>query len=90
MQNLLKTRYLNLGSFFIAVIWLFLLRGKEKKKERKKSLIHPRQSTALFDAIREYEGNKWKIIGQKVGKPAKVSFATTATSGEFLFLVGSS
>ncbi|KAI9730695.1 MAG: hypothetical protein M1834_005664 [Cirrosporium novae-zelandiae] len=26
---------------------------------------------ALQDAIREYETNKWKVIGQKVGKPAK-------------------
>lgn len=27
---------------------------------------------ALRDAIREYEANKWKAIGQKLGKPAKV------------------
>lgn len=26
----------------------------------------------LREAIREYEANKWKTIGQKVGKPAKV------------------
>jgi hypothetical protein len=26
----------------------------------------------LRDAIKEYEANKWKVIGQKVGKPAKV------------------
>lgn len=32
------------------------------------------QSTALREAIKEYEANKWKVIGQKVGKPAKVSF----------------
>lgn len=31
------------------------------------------QSTALREAIKEYEANKWKVIGQKVGKPAKVS-----------------
>jgi hypothetical protein len=30
------------------------------------------QSIALREAIREYETNKWKVIGQKVGKPAKV------------------
>ncbi|EAW11487.1 uncharacterized protein ACLA_091850 [Aspergillus clavatus NRRL 1] len=29
------------------------------------------QSVALRDAIKEYEANKWKVIGQKVGKPAK-------------------
>lgn len=29
------------------------------------------QKTALFSAIKEYENNKWKVIGQKVGKPAK-------------------
>jgi hypothetical protein len=30
------------------------------------------QSQALLTAIREYEASKWKVIGQKVGKPAKV------------------
>ena len=30
------------------------------------------QSAALLAAIKEYETNKWKAIGQKVGKPAKV------------------
>ncbi|MCJ1298280.1 hypothetical protein MMC08_001069 [Hypocenomyce scalaris] len=29
------------------------------------------ESTALLAAIKEYEANKWKVIGQKVGKPAK-------------------
>lgn len=31
------------------------------------------QSVKLREAIKEYEANKWKVIGQKVGKPAKVS-----------------
>lgn len=30
------------------------------------------QSAALLAAIKEYEASKWKVIGQKVGKPAKV------------------
>ena len=30
------------------------------------------QSVALLNAIKEYENNKWKEIGKKVGKPAKV------------------
>ncbi len=30
------------------------------------------QSAALLNAIKEYENQKWKVIGQKVGKPAKV------------------
>lgn len=30
------------------------------------------QTVALREAIREYEANKWKAIGQKLGKPAKV------------------
>lgn len=30
------------------------------------------QSAALLAAIKDYEANKWKVIGQKVGKPAKV------------------
>ncbi|KAK2736221.1 hypothetical protein FQN55_001753 [Onygenales sp. PD_40] len=29
------------------------------------------ESIALRDAIKEYESNKWKVIGQKIGKPAK-------------------
>ncbi|KAJ4347508.1 hypothetical protein N0V95_005382 [Ascochyta clinopodiicola] len=29
------------------------------------------ESTALLAAIKEYDANKWKAIGQKVGKPAK-------------------
>lgn len=32
------------------------------------------QSVALREAIKEYDANKWKVIGQKVGKPAKVSY----------------
>jgi hypothetical protein len=35
-------------------------------------LTNSGQSIALREAIREYEANKWKVIGQKVGKPAKV------------------
>jgi cytoskeletal protein RodZ len=31
------------------------------------------ESMKLRDAIKEYEANKWKVIGQKVGKPAKAS-----------------
>ncbi|KAI9717903.1 MAG: hypothetical protein M1812_004430 [Candelaria pacifica] len=31
------------------------------------------ESAALLSAIKEYEASKWKVIGQKVGKPAKVS-----------------
>jgi len=31
------------------------------------------QSAALLQAIKDYENNKWKVIGAKVGKPAKVS-----------------
>ena len=33
------------------------------------------QSAALLTAIKEYEASKWKVIGQKVGKPAKVRHA---------------
>jgi hypothetical protein len=35
-------------------------------------LLMKKKSTALLAAIKEYEANKWKVIGQKVGKPAKV------------------
>ena len=30
------------------------------------------KSAALLAAIKDYENSKWKVIGQKVGKPAKV------------------
>ena len=33
------------------------------------------QSAALMAAIKEYEASKWKVIGQKVGKPAKVDYS---------------
>ncbi|KAF2488275.1 hypothetical protein BU16DRAFT_474252 [Lophium mytilinum] len=29
------------------------------------------ESAALLAAIKEYDANKWKVIGTKVGKPAK-------------------
>ena len=32
-----------------------------------------------MNAIKEYENNKWKVIGQKVGKPAKVRAIYTST-----------
>lgn len=36
------------------------------------------ESHALASAIKEYENNKWKAIGQKVGKPAKVRISVAA------------
>jgi|TARA_R110002003_G_scaffold140_3_gene12773 hypothetical protein len=36
-----------------------------------------KKSAALLAAIKEYDANKWKVIGQKVGKPAKVRLSTT-------------
>lgn len=30
------------------------------------------ESAALLAAIKEYDANKWKSIGAKLGKPAKV------------------
>lgn len=38
------------------------------------------QSVKLREAIKEYEANKWKVIGQKVGKPAKVSVRSSCMS----------
>lgn len=35
-------------------------------------MLTPVQSAALLQAMKDYENNKWKVIGQKVGKPAKV------------------
>lgn len=39
------------------------------------------QSAALLQAIKDYENNKWKVIGQKVGKPAKVRSSSRASTG---------
>jgi len=35
-------------------------------------MLMSKKSAALLAAIKEYDANKWKVIGQKVGKPAKV------------------
>lgn len=35
-------------------------------------LTRQKQSAELLAAIKEYDANKWKVVGQKVGKPAKV------------------
>lgn len=37
-----------------------------------------------MNAIKEYETNKWKVIGQKVGKPAKVCSCTLDVRYEIL------
>jgi hypothetical protein len=43
----------------------------DSQYERK---LMSKKSAALLAAIKEYDANKWKAIGQKVGKPAKVRF----------------
>ena len=40
-------------------------------------LLMFKQSQALLNAIKEYETNKWKVIGAKVGKPAKVRYCSS-------------
>ncbi len=44
------------------------------------------QSQALLNAIKDYENNKWKVIGQKVGKPAKVCQCTIALSAAVILI----
>ena len=46
------------------------------------------QSAALLAAIKEYEASKWKVIGQKVGKPAKVRHGQYLRRVEMLTLAG--
>ena len=41
------------------------------------------ESAALLSAIKDYEANKWKVIGQKVGKPAKVTWIIILASESF-------
>ena len=39
-----------------------------------------------MNAIKEYENNKWKVIGQKVGKPAKVRLQFAAVAYGYFHL----
>jgi len=45
------------------------------------------ESQALMNAIKEYENNKWKTIGQKVGKPAKVCRCTCCLCSKYTLLM---
>ncbi len=49
-----------------------------RPRARGTSSLNIPQSAALLAAIKEYEASKWKVIGQKVGKPAKVRFRLAA------------
>lgn len=44
----------------------------EQLGNHSRPILIVKQSAALLAAIKEYDTNKWKAIGQKVGKPAKV------------------
>ena len=46
--------------------------GPSSQSDFRSRLTGGEQSAALLQAIKEYEASKWKVIGQKVGKPAKV------------------
>lgn len=50
---------------FLVVSTIFCFLGVHR-------LTRKKQSAALLAAIKEYDANKWKVIGQKVNKPAKV------------------
>lgn len=68
MPSLGRMRYVlspRFGSFLICISVLPVL-TKTKQK-----------SAALLAAIKEYDQNKWKVIGQKVGKPAKVGYSVS-------------
>lgn len=42
----------------------------------------------MLAAIKDYEASKWKVIGQKVGKPAKVrSISSTPRQSPFAYLL---
>lgn len=60
MPILLKTRFV----------------GQRQCKKTNFVLTRQNQGAALLSAIKEYEASKWKIIGQKVGKPPKVGSPT--------------
>ncbi|KAM0709798.1 hypothetical protein Q7P35_003839 [Cladosporium inversicolor] len=46
--------------------------GSSTKQDMHYAEFAEDESAALMQAIKDYENNKWKVIGQKVGKPAKV------------------
>ena len=45
--------------------------------ESRKDSTDESQSAALMQAIKDYEDNKWKVIGQKVGNPGNVRVLRT-------------
>jgi len=47
--------------------------GDDEHGDGNENVLTPAQSAALLAAIKQYDADKWKVIGQKVGKPAKVS-----------------
>lgn len=50
--------------------------NRDEELEGNENMLTPAQSAALLAAIKQYDADKWKVIGQKVGKPAKVSVLT--------------
>ena len=50
----------------------FLGVGVEDDDEEPTDASTPIQHAALLAAIKEYDANKWKVVGAKLGKPAKV------------------
>jgi len=80
MRNLQRMRYVPLPLFSPFYQKKRKKRKEKKRKEKKRkekrgklTRFSHHQSAALLNAIKDYETNKWKVIGQKVGKPAKVS-----------------
>jgi hypothetical protein len=57
---------------FFAWDWITYLQSKDMHYAE----FNEEEKQALLDAIKEYEAAKWKTIGQKLGKPAKVSLLT--------------
>lgn len=47
--------------------------NRDENHDGNENMLTPAQSAALLAAIKQYDTDKWKVIGQKVGKPAKVS-----------------
>lgn len=47
--------------------------NRDEDYDDDENILTPAQSAALLAAIKQYDNDKWKVIGAKVGKPAKVS-----------------
>lgn len=62
--------------------------GSVEACDGSENVLTSAQSAALLAAIKQYDNDKWKVIGAKVGKPAKVSEVVLYPGDGFLWVPG--